>query len=866
MDAERRRRLVQTVGGRALLLTACAGLLLAWSSVLAPAVGWASRYTPAEWRRRIPVSPKTDFSGQLKHRGWSRDLDSNFVDDRIPAGVDPVHVVVELNDCYPLDQMRTLLGRYGRIDYLGELVSCVYLSRVHRVALDSLARLPEVAMVVWAAPIRPKMGVSVPAVQAAPSSTYGTEYVRANVGGKWTDPTGGAATTGLGVNIAIVDTGVRDAHSTLPGKDSSAGPVVAGYDATISRDPNEAGSDPVAWGPLVGHGSRVASLALGRGKSGVNCGKDSSDPTVPDCAGVAPEAGLVDVKVVTSNLSDTAAKELFATGSDFMRGLDWIALHKDEYEIAVVNISLSDGVDCDGTCPACEAVNELSSLGVAIVAGLGNRNDDDTADVIRRVPSPAAASAAITVGGTDDLRSVNRSGDTTFAGHLIGPRYVGGVEDTDPAGQKPDLAAPSRNIVSLGLPESPLALPGDDAYSAESGTSFSAPLAAGAAALLLQADPSLTPDAVKDILRRTADHTVVTSGATGWDATFGMGTLNVYSALHLARQTDLRFASCVGLAASEGTPCPLEDSPDWLNLNDLKTNPDPPRNGVPCTITAAITNDGSVDATNFSVAFGYYDFGTGSTLFHEIDTKLVDRLAAGATADVTCEWTPIIEGHQCLQATIIYGPDTELKNNTTQRNVTVEASSYDIRIDNPYLVPAQFYIRTKIDRSEWTFTVNQSEFMMGGPEDCAVHLQARFVAPLHALVGSRARCDISVFAKPRGSRDSTLIGGVTVYSVVPKVCRVSGVLVGEDQRPLRNVALNFERDVPSALVRADWERDLQAVTDSTGAFEIELPAGAHKHLRISAPGLPTWTIPFESRCGDGRFQIEVRPEGARLIR
>lgn len=855
-------------GRRARRLAAWLALPLVCFACLAPGEACASRYTPAVWRRLIPEFPKSAFAGQRKHVGWSRDRDGNFIDDKMPVGAETVRVVLELNDCYPLDHLRSRLAPFGRIDYVGQLVSCVYMSAVRPAKLDSLARLSEVAMVVWSAPFYPSMGVSVAGVQAAPSSAYGTNYVRSNVGGKWLDPSGGAATTGSGVNIAIVDTGVRNGHPSLPGSDAtSSGPVAGGYDATTSSNPMEDGTDPDPWDPLLAHGTRVASIALGRGKAGVDCGKDPSEPSAPDCAGVAPEAGLVDVQVVAAKVGGTDTKVLFADGGDFMRGLDWIGNHNDKgiARITVMNISLSDGIDCDGNCPACQAVEKLASEGVTPVVGLGNRNDDDIADAIRRVPSPAAASSAITVGGSDDLRSVIRVGDATFTGHLIGPRFVGGVPDPDATGEKPDFVAPSRNIVSLSIPGIPGAPRDSDFYDSDSGTSYAAPLAAGAAALLIQTDPTLDPATIKDILRKTADHSIVTSGAAGWDATFGMGTLNIYDAVNLARKTDLRFESCVDAGSTVGSPCALSGLPSWLNTIDLTTDPDPPRNGETCTIKAAVHNAGPVDARNFLVAFGYYEFGTGTTLFHPIETKLVDFLAAGASTQVPCEWTPSTEGHQCIQASLIFGPDPNLVNNLTQRNLVVDASTYDVSIQNPYVEPARFYLRAESDTQNWPCTVDQTDFMIGGPEDCPVHVRVEFRAPRDAPIGAHADCNVSVFARRTGAQDSTLIGGVTVRTLVPDTCRVTGQVLGTDLRPLRYVKLTFERDVPPVLLRAPWEENRTVTTDEKGRFGVSLPAGAHKRLRIRASGLPEWAIPFESRCGAPPLRIEVGKEGAQLL-
>ena len=84
---------------------------------------------------------------------------------------------------------------------------------------------------------------------------------------------------------------------------------------------------------------------------------------------------------------------------------------------------------------------------------------------------------------------------------------------------KPDIVAPGNLIVSLRYAGSTLdrkfpANVVDDSYSRLSGTSMAAPMVSGAAALMLQRDPSLSPDLVKARLMRTASKNFPTSSVT----------------------------------------------------------------------------------------------------------------------------------------------------------------------------------------------------------------------------------------------------------------------------------------------------------------------------------------------------------------
>src|SRR5439155_2880788 len=116
---------------------------------------------------------------------------------------------------------------------------------------------------------------------------------------------------------------------------------------------------------------------------------------------------------------------------------------------------------------------------------------------------------------------------------------------------KPDLVAPGTNIVSDQPNNSTLLQQHPDNavcgyYFRMSGTSMAAPMVAGAVALLLQAQPNLTPDQVKYRLKTTATHSTTTWPAyTSLKA--GSGYLNVYAAVTGTSTS----SSNTGIAASQ---------------------------------------------------------------------------------------------------------------------------------------------------------------------------------------------------------------------------------------------------------------------------------------------------------------------------
>jgi subtilisin family serine protease len=250
---------------------------------------------------------------------------------------------------------------------------------------------------------------------------------------------------GTGVTVAVLDTGVDEAHPDLVGKVREA-----------RNFTDSAGTDD-----LVGHGTHVAATVAGSGAA--------SDGARP---GVAPGADLLSGKV----LNDFG----FGFESWIIAGMQWAV---DE-GADIVNMSLGGG-PTDGTDPLSEAVNQLSEDGGALfVISAGNEGADYA------VGAPGAATAALTVGAVD-------SGDALAGFSSRGPRVV------DDA-LKPEITAPGVGIVAARAAGTAMGNPVDDHHTAASGTSMAAPHVAGAAALLAQARPHLEGAALKDVLVSTA--------------------------------------------------------------------------------------------------------------------------------------------------------------------------------------------------------------------------------------------------------------------------------------------------------------------------------------------------------------------------
>jgi serine protease AprX len=266
--------------------------------------------------------------------------------------------------------------------------------------------------------------------------------------------------TGSGVNICILDTGVDDTiHESLLGK------FVVGLNAITDTVENPDDDN--------GHGTHVAAITLGTGGPSQTY------------RGIAPGAGLVDVKVLDASGSGTA--------QSVIKGIDFCIANRYTYNIRVINLSIATpGFHPDGTDALSMAVNAAVNAG--LVASVCAGNDGPNYDTIT---SPGAADNAITVGALDDHRTVVRTDDTVALFSSRGLRTNDG--DPDVLDEfKPDVTGPGVNIISAQFNTV-------SGYVSMSGCSMATAIVSGVAALMLEKTHSVTPQEVKDILRNTAE-------------------------------------------------------------------------------------------------------------------------------------------------------------------------------------------------------------------------------------------------------------------------------------------------------------------------------------------------------------------------
>lgn len=194
--------------------------------------------------------------------------------------------------------------------------------------------------------------------------------------------------------------------------------------------------------------------------------------------------------------------------SNIARGIRWAIANKDRLGIKVLSMSLGANANLHEKHDViAQAVNDAIAAGLLPVIAAGNSGPG-----IKTIGTPAITQGALTVGAYDDKNTPGHGDDTMAFFSSRGPTTRDGLV-------KPDIAAPGVNMVSLLAPNSELQeaditkMP--PYYCLLSGTSMATPATAGCAALVMQANPKLTPAQVKQIMIDTAEGLKDTPGILG---------------------------------------------------------------------------------------------------------------------------------------------------------------------------------------------------------------------------------------------------------------------------------------------------------------------------------------------------------------
>jgi serine protease AprX len=310
--------------------------------------------------------------------------------------------------------------------------------------------------------------------------------------------------TGSGVGVAILDSGIAT-HTAL--------------DSRVAAHVNFVTDEPAVSGDPFGHGTHVAGIVGGNRSA-------ATYVTAAFAGGTAPSVKLIDVRVLGSRGAGRT--------SDVIAGIDWVIANQRTYNIRVINLSLGHPVtEPSATDPLCQAVARAVAANITVSVSAGNYGLTSTgAPVLGGITSPGNSPVALTVGATDTNGTLDPSDDVVAPYSSKGPaRYEIVV--------KPDVVAPGTRIVSLEAqnsylsttyPQWHIAGAGKNAYLRLSGTSMATAVVSGGVALLLNAQPSLTPAQVKISIQMGARF-MPQAGLVGG----GTGSVNFAQSLKVAQ-------------------------------------------------------------------------------------------------------------------------------------------------------------------------------------------------------------------------------------------------------------------------------------------------------------------------------------------
>jgi len=302
--------------------------------------------------------------------------------------------------------------------------------------------------------------------------------------------------TGNGVVVAVIDSGIDFDHGFL------APAILGAYDLT-------GGSDPMDY---EGHGTHVAGIVASR------CGLFT---------GVAPQSQIISLKIDDVPSAQDA--------------IQWCIDNRIMFNIRVIQLSWGELLEQpgDGTDPFSMKADKAVEAGISVVVAVNNQ--DWNANGNYELGNPEQAFNVVAVGAANDQNSESIDDDTVAY-------YSSGISTTD-GRPKPDVLAPGDHTDGtplVGIWSTRSSQASSDEYEAVagvygrlSGTSMAAPHVSGTIALMLEANPNLTPAQVKAILRQTARLNTILNG----DPYAGHGIIDAYAAVQLAPNVDGIFLS-----------------------------------------------------------------------------------------------------------------------------------------------------------------------------------------------------------------------------------------------------------------------------------------------------------------------------------
>lgn len=420
--------------------------------------------------------------------------------------------------------------------------------------------------------------------------------------------------TGRGAVIAMIDTGACLTHPDLvnqlwrnPGEIPGNG---------VDDDGNGFVDDINGWNfdannnnpnDTNGHGSHTAGTVAGDGTQGTQ-------------SGMAPDVAVMILKVGVT----------FSDEMDVWSAMQYAAnMNAHAYSMSLGWPHSQNPVRSTWRNIARNAI-AMGTQGV-IAAG----NEGSCCRPFDAVRTPGDVPEIITVGATDcnmNIASFSSQGPVTW-------QTVSGYNDWPyaPGKIKPTVSAPGVNTISHRF---------CSGYTQMSGTSMATPHVAGAVALMIEANPNLTPEQIKDIVMRAA----IDRGATGFDNVYGMGFLDAFNAVQMARAEPKTFfpksylveagvfrtGGLVGSHHNDGEPIVIENrrptgiGDPWVGVQFVGNSP----LGAPSQLK--LTFDGGVSNTPVQQVLQLFNYQSNS--WETVDTR--NATTSDQTATITIASNP----------------------------------------------------------------------------------------------------------------------------------------------------------------------------------------------------------------------------------
>ncbi|RJU88429.1 MAG: hypothetical protein DWC02_01670 [Candidatus Poseidoniales archaeon] len=517
----------------------------------------------SEWSSEIPEMTPIVYEEVNWWERTTMDSNRNGIFDSLETLNEPVGIGLSYGRDVTDSDVELLESMGYEITDVIEAVDAVLLGVINSEDIWELSQIDGVVMVERYGQVILWGDVQTPNIKAEPSDVYpqaAWDY----------SPMGG-----LGINIAMVDTGTDNEHPGLKDK------FVAGYDAVcfVHTDPEcvLAGGRETdgSFDPDDGnqHGTACMGMAAATGldANGEQTGFEGS----------APNASLIDVRIGTD--AGAGPFENYLLSQEFyesaMNGLQWIIDNKDTpwpgvdeslYGIDIISLSWGitshEGGGSDGEDMHSRILNEATLAGIAVSVAAGNDGSGNDG-----LSGMGSSSLSITVGATDDMNTIERDDDTIAGYSSRGPRRDNG--DSNPINEmKPDVTASGSDIVQAEACVTSGScnnfLGGDasqNGYTGRgSGTSYATPAVTGVIALMMEVNDEINPLVIREILRSTAERKETLSEEVDgegvedgpwatypdidphWNRHFGWGMVDAHDAVLTAK-----YLNDVGITTSD---------------------------------------------------------------------------------------------------------------------------------------------------------------------------------------------------------------------------------------------------------------------------------------------------------------------------